>query len=78
MLIIVLLNEQAGILMEQIIYQVTNYDEEAVYKAVSKALSDLHVQDDLKPDMRIVLKPNLVMAKKPEFPVTTHRSEERR
>lgn len=58
--------------MEQIIYQVTNYDEEAVYKAVCKALSDLHVQDDLKADMRIVLKPNLVMAKKPEFPVTTH------
>lgn len=58
--------------MKQVIYQVADYEEEQVYTAVSKAFTDLHLADDLSPGMNIVLKPNLVMAKKPDVPVTTH------
>jgi uncharacterized protein (DUF362 family)/ferredoxin len=59
--------------MEQILYLVNQYEETAVYQAVCKALDALHVMDDITSDMKVVLKPNLIQAKKPEAaPVTTH------
>lgn len=32
----------------------------------------LNIAADLRPEMKIVIKPNLVMAKSPDFPATTH------
>lgn len=59
--------------MEQILYIVNDYDEELVFTAVSKALDDLQIMNDLNPSMKVVLKPNLIQAKSPEAaPVTTH------
>lgn len=59
--------------MEQILYIVNEYEESAVYQAVSKAFDNLHVMDDLTGDMKVVLKPNLIQAKSPESaPATTH------
>lgn len=58
--------------MKQILYHVSEYDETSVYDAVGKALEALAILSDLTPESRVVLKPNLVMAKGPEAPVTTH------
>lgn len=60
--------------MIQSLYQVNTYDEDAVYQAVSKILEDQKIADDLNPDMKVVIKPNLVMAKSPDHPTTTHPS----
>ena len=35
-------------------------------------LEALDIARDLRPGMKVVIKPNLVMAKKPDAPVTTH------
>ena len=32
----------------------------------------LSIADDLRSGLKVVIKPNLVMAKSPDFPVTTH------
>lgn len=58
--------------MYQILYHVPEYNEALVYDAVGKALDQLDILSDLTPDMKVLLKPNLVMAKKPDAPVTTH------
>lgn len=58
--------------MYQILYHVPEYNEELVFDAVSKAFEALDVSAELSPDMNIVLKPNLIIAKKPDTPVTTH------
>ena len=58
--------------MRQILYQIPEYKEYLVYNAVGKALEQLNILDDLTPETRVALKPNLVMAKGPEAPVTTH------
>lgn len=58
--------------MYQSIYHVTEYNETLIYEAVSKAFDALNVPDDLTPDMKVLLKPNLIMAKTPNAPVTTH------
>ena len=59
--------------MEQILYIVDTYEEQAVYQAVAKAFDHLRIMDELTPEMKVVLKPNLIQAKKPEAaPVTTH------
>lgn len=58
--------------MYQTLYHVPEYNEALVYEAVSKALEALDIRSELSPDMNIVLKPNLIMAKKPDIPVTTH------
>lgn len=59
--------------MKQILYIVNEYEESAVFQAVSQALDHLHIMDDLEPNMRVALKPNLIQAKSPEMaPVTTH------
>ena len=49
-----------------------DYEQTALDAAVRRAFLALGVSGDLKPGMKVVLKPNLVMAKKPDSPVTTH------
>ncbi len=58
--------------MIQTLQIVNTYEEEAVYQAICKSFQALEVEKDLHPRMRVVLKPNLVMAKEPSSPVTTH------
>ena len=58
--------------MLQTLYSVNDYKEELVYPAICKALDALSVPDDLHPGMKVAIKPNLVMAKSPVYPVTTH------
>ena len=58
--------------MLQTLYSVNDYKEELVYPVICKALDALSVPDDLRPGMKVVIKPNLVMAKSPVYPVTTH------
>lgn len=58
--------------MIQTLYLVPEYDEALIYEAICKAFEALQVKKDMRPGLRVVLKPNLVMAKSPSFPVTTH------
>lgn len=58
--------------MQQILYSVPEYEETLVYEAVGNALDALDVLSDLTPESKVLLKPNLIMAKKPDAPVTTH------
>ena len=58
--------------MLQTIQLVPKYDEELIYPAISRSLEALNIAADLRPDMKIVIKPNLIMAKSPDFPATTH------
>lgn len=58
--------------MLQALYQVSSYEEQSIYEAVHRFMADLEIAKDLTPDMKVVIKPNLVMAKSPEFPATTH------
>lgn len=58
--------------MLQTLYHVSEYREELLYPAVCKAMDTLSVPHDLRPDLKVVIKPNLVMAKSPDYPVTTH------
>ena len=60
--------------MIQCLYQIDSYEnEDRIYEAVCRSFEALEVAKDLKLGMKIVLKPNLVMAKKPSAaPVTTH------
>lgn len=58
--------------MLQTLYHVSEYREELLYPAVCKAMNSLAIHEDLHPDLKVVIKPNLVMAKSPDYPVTTH------
>ena len=58
--------------MLQTLYQVSEYKEEQIYPAICQALDALEIANDLHPGMKVVIKPNLVMAKSPDYPVTTH------
>lgn len=58
--------------MIQTLYRVAEYKEELIYPAVVKAMEALEVEKDLHPGMRVVIKPNLIMAKDPSFPAVTH------
>ncbi len=49
-----------------------SYEADAVFEAVSKHFEVLNVEGDLRPGMRILLKPNLLYGKKPEAGVTTN------
>ncbi len=51
-----------------------HYDETEVYRQVSALLDALHVPDDVKPGMKVVLKLNLLTGRAPEYCVTTHPS----
>lgn len=52
--------------------KVPDYDENAVYEAVCAHFAALGVERDLRPGMRILIKPNLLSGDKPEKAVTTH------
>lgn len=54
------------------VYDINEYDEEKIYSIVDKMFTTLEVKKDLRPGLKVLLKPNLVMAKSPEFPITTH------
>lgn len=58
--------------MYQVLYHISEYTEDLVFEGVSKAFEKLDILSELSPEMNIVLKPNLIMAKKPNAPVTTH------
>lgn len=58
--------------MKQSLYQVNEYKEELIYPAVCRFMEDLDIASDMRPDLKVVIKPNLVMAKSPQFPATTH------
>ena len=58
--------------MIQTLHQVNIYDEELIYKAISASFADLDIAKDMRPGLKVAIKPNLIMAKNPEFPVTTH------
>lgn len=58
--------------MIQSIYQVSDYQQEKVNAAVAKILEDQEIAKDLKPEMKVVIKPNLIMAKPTTTPATTH------
>ena len=59
------------VLMIQSIYQVSDYQQEKVNAAVAKILEDQEIAKDLKPQMKVVIKPNLIMAKPTTTPATT-------
>ena len=50
------------------------YEEEAIYASLCRHMENLHIAEELRPDMTVLLKPNLVLAKKPELAATTHPS----
>ncbi|MGM9521183.1 MAG: DUF362 domain-containing protein [Oscillospiraceae bacterium] len=52
----------------------TSYSEDVIYRAVCGHFDRLGVAGDIRPGMRILIKPNLLYAKRPEFAVTTHYS----
>lgn len=49
-----------------------SYDEEEVYASICRHMDHLNIAADLQPGMTVLLKPNLVLAKKPEYAATTH------
>ena len=51
-----------------------SYDIEKIYSIFSEAFASLGITKDLIMGKKICLKPNLVLAKKPEFAATTHPS----
>lgn len=58
--------------MIQTLHTVNSYDEQAVFDAVCSSFDALSIDKDLSPGMKVVIKPNLIMAKSPKAPVTTH------
>ena len=52
--------------MIQTLKNVKEYKEELIRPAIREMLNALDISKDLKPGMKVVMKPNLVMAKKPE------------
>ena len=58
--------------MIQTLKNVKEYKEELIRPAIREMLEALDIAKDLRPGMKVVIKPNLVMAKKPDAPVTTH------
>lgn len=58
--------------MLQTLYSVPEYKEELLDNAVFRMMEALSIEKDLRPDLKVVIKPNLVMAKSPSFPATTH------
>ena len=58
--------------MIQSIVRTEKYDEELLFNAVCMHFETLKIADELKPEMKVVIKPNFVMAVKPEAAATTH------
>ncbi len=49
-----------------------SYDDELLYQAVCRHFDALHVDTDVTPDTRVLLKPNILSGRAPERAVTTH------
>lgn len=58
--------------MIQSIVKAEKYDEELLYYAVCRHFEALHIAEELKSDMKVAVKPNFVMASRPEMGATTH------
>lgn len=58
--------------MIQTMHLVKEYKEDLIYPAICKAMEALSIEKDMHPDLKVVLKPNLIMAKTPDVPTTTH------
>ena len=58
--------------MIQTLQLVPEYKEELIYPAICKSMEALGIEKELQTDFKVVIKPNMVMAKSPDFPVTTH------
>lgn len=58
--------------MIQTMHLVSSYQEELIYPAICKSMDALSIAEDMRPDLKVVIKPNLIMAKSPDYPVTTH------
>lgn len=58
--------------MIQTLQYVPEYKEDLIYPAICRSLEALGIEKDMRPGLKVVIKPNLIMAKKPEYPVTTH------
>lgn len=58
--------------MIQTMHLVKEYKEDLIYPAICKAMEALSIEKDMHPDLKVVLKPNLIMAKAPDVPTTTH------
>lgn len=58
--------------MLQTLFYVPTYEEELIYSAICRSMEALGIDKDMRPDLKVAIKPNLVMAKSPDFPVTTH------
>ena len=54
--------------MLQTLYHVPEYNEELIYSAVCKFMEALSIAQDMRPDLKVVIKPNLIIAKGPEIP----------
>ena len=55
------------------IVRCANYDPDRVYASVKESLSLLGgISGFIKPNSRVLVKPNLLMAKEPEFGIDTH------
>lgn len=58
--------------MIESIVRCENYDQDALNAAVERHFAALHADALLRPGMRVVIKPNLVGARRPETAATTH------
>lgn len=58
--------------MIQTLQSVPEYKEDLIYPALCRSFAALGIEKDMRADLKVVIKPNLIMAKKPEYPVTTH------
>lgn len=54
------------------VYKAETYDIQTVYNAVSMHFDALEVARELQPGMRVLLKPNMLIAKEPACAATTH------
>lgn len=54
--------------MIQTLYHVPEYKEELIYPAVCRAMEALGIAGDMRPGLKVVIKPNLIMAKNRNFP----------
>ena len=58
--------------MIQSILKTENYDEELLYGQICRHFDILGIKDEISPDMKVVIKPNFVMACRPQMAATTH------
>lgn len=52
--------------------RVNEYDSELIAPAVEKIFDELRLNEEIKPDMRVVIKVNLLMKRRPDEATTTH------